>query len=280
MRKSGYAWVSMTLLLASCAAGPKAIMGPGSGKLVEYFEAKNELAAVLAAQLAGGEASDTYHLVSLNGPGYPIGALIPLGNPADLESRDCIVADDDLPDSVPWASIPKWTSSNRVNLEVAFPPIFEEIEESDDAIATGILASRGGYFGMEDMSQVLLSRQDFREIAGQDPCRGAILNSGGETVFVRGIVYGVESLKSSSVVNLGADATIKELDGQIVAGYNSTGAFELTETTPSPKFAIMSILRPETERAASIESQGASIFKTLGASDIAQLNEAFSSSED
>lgn len=237
------------MALTSCAASPGPVIEKSTSKLISYFEAKNELAAALQASLsgvpemAGGrETPVPYRLVAINGPAYPIGSLIPLDNALDLESRDCVIVENKLPKAEPWASFPSWTSSSKLDLGLNMPALFRGIfSKAENSLDTGVQFERSGNFQVNELSQIFLSRLEVSRAVRNPKCKQAIeATQNGAAIFVRGLVYGKESLKSGLAFSSGVNAkSVESPNGEFRISFDNSGAFELAENGTKPKFAII-----------------------------------------
>jgi len=237
------------ITLTSCAASAGPVIEKSTSKLISYFEAKNELASALQASLSGvpsmaggSETPVPYKLVAINGPAYPIGSLIPLDNALDLESRECVLPDDKLPKAEPWASFPSWTSNKKLDLGVNMPALFRGIfSKAENSLDAGMKFERSGNFQVNDLSQVFLSRFEVSRFVATPKCRKAIeATQNGAAIFVRGLVYGKESLKSGRAFSGGVNAkSVTSPNGEFRISFDNNGAFELAENAIKPKFAIV-----------------------------------------
>lgn len=228
--------------LAACAVSPSAPISTQSAKLWQYFEAKDKLAADLQAHLGGSTGSTTYRLVSINGPAYPVGALVSADNPLDLESRACIPAEGALPPPEPWAAMPSWNASSNLDLSLAVPAHMRGLlTGAQSSLDAGIKLESVSQFQIRDIAQVFLSRAELRDALARPECLDALQQAqGSHAIFVRGIVYGQETIRSARGLSAGLGVKVMEGEtGQFSISYDRTGAFELTEQGSSPKFAIV-----------------------------------------
>lgn len=234
--------VSVAALLAACSVRPPDAIGPTGEQLLGYFDAKSGLARKLQNYFTGTNGDATYRLVALNGPVYPIGALVAANNPLEIESRACQLSSDKLPAGEPWANQPFFASDRKLDLNLAIPaPIRGVFQSAQTSLGAGIKIDTVSGFGIGDISQVLISRADLRDVLQRPECAAALLAAeGSKAVFVRGIVYGQETLTSSRKVDAGLGLKVMTGEtGQFSIGFDSTGAYELKETSPHPKFAIV-----------------------------------------
>lgn len=226
--------------LAGCMGNPGPI--PPPKQLISYFEAKKDLADALQLALGGTTGSTTYRLVPINGPAYQVGALIPLDNTLDLESRACQFAPGELPQSERWNNLPTWTSGKTLDLGLGIPaPMHGMMSGAESSLAAGVKWDNSSSFGLTEISQVFLSRSDLRDALARPKCAAAIKAAqGGKAIFVRGIIYGQEELNSTRLFsgNLGVRVVSGE-SALFKLKYDNRGAFELSETKPTPKFAII-----------------------------------------
>lgn len=234
--------VLATALLSTCATNPAAPINSAGSKLLRYFDAKDQLAAELQQRLGGTTGSTTYRLISINGPAYPVGALISADNPLDLESRACVLGSAALPRPEPWAGFPSWSSHSNLDLGLAIPaylrPVFDRAQSS---LSAGIKVERISNFAINDISQVFLSREELRRVLQSGECRNALAAAeGGQAIFVRGLVYGREAIKSARGFNASLGVKVMEGEtGQFHFVLDNTGAFEMTDADLTPKFAIV-----------------------------------------
>lgn len=231
-----------SLLLASCATTPPDAVTPASTQLISYFDAKSAMAAKLEKYFTGANGTANYHLVALNGPVYPIGALVAANNPLEIESRACQITPSELPQPEPWANQPLFKSDSKLDVSLAVPaPMRGMFQNAQTSLGAGIKIEKKSTFGIGNISQVLLSRAELRDVLARPECAAALLAAeGSKAIFVRGIVYGEETLGSERKVNAGLGLRVMTGDtGQFSISYDTSGAYELKETSPHPKFAIV-----------------------------------------
>ena len=196
----------VSLLLTGCAVDPAAPIEGASTKLKSYFEAKNEFAATLQEQLSGGATGDNiYRLVSLNGPAYPIGSLISASNTLDLESRDCVVPESLLPDPVSWGGLPGWSSGTALDVGLGIPSLWQAaISGGETSLGGDVTMEKESTFQIEDLSQVFLAKDEISDALEVPECQDALQDiPDGDVIFVRGIVYGRETLVSANAFGVG-----------------------------------------------------------------------------
>lgn len=229
-----------SLAIAGCVSAKQPIK-KYSQKVIAYFEAKKQFADTLQTELGNTTGDDTYRLIPINGPAYPVGALVSMENPLDLESRACVLSQQALPKAEPWAQLPNWASSSNLNLGLGIPAFFKRLfGQAESTLDAGLKISSESQFQIANISQVFLSRSQLRQTIASPECQAALKDvPGGSVIFIRGLVYGQETLKSIKGFGVGVKATVGAGDGQFSLKYDSGGAFELTETAPSPKFAII-----------------------------------------
>jgi hypothetical protein len=234
-----------TLALASLGAaacvGAKVPIEKYSKKVVAYFDAKKEFADTLQMQLGGTTGNDSYRLIPITGPAYPVGALVSMENPLDLESRACVLSNAQLPVAEPWAELPNWASNSNLDLGLGIPAFFKRLfGQAETTLDAGLKLQSESQFQISHISQVFLSRSQLRQTLASPACQAALADvPGGSVIFIRGLVYGQETLKSAKGFGLGVKGSVGAGDGQFSLKYDSAGAFELTETAPAPKFAIV-----------------------------------------
>lgn len=231
----------LAALGASACVGAKVPIQKYSKKVIAYFEAKKQFADTLQTQLGGTTGNDSYRLIPITGPAYPVGALVSMENPLDLESRACVLGNDQLPVAEPWAELPNWASSSNLDLGLGIPAFFKRLfGQAETTLDAGLHLQSESQFQIAHISQVFLSRSQLRHTLQSPACQAALADvPGGSVIFIRGLVYGQETLKSAKGFGVGVKGTVGAGDGQFSLKYDSSGAFELTETTPSPKFAIV-----------------------------------------
>lgn len=240
--------VSMMALavLAGCGADAGSGVAVGMDAMIDYYGAKSEMALRLQNYLTGNNGSVVYTMVAINGPAYPVGTLVAEDNPLDIESRACQLNDDELPKSEPWSNVPSADIKKSFSFSLNIPaPMRRVFQNAESSVGTGFTWAKNGSFEMSQMSQVFLSREDLRTILARPNCAAALMAAeGSRAVFVRGIVYGKETLSSS--YEFKPNLTVKVMEGetgQLVLKYNNEGEFSLTENTPAPKFAIVARVR-------------------------------------
>ena len=195
--------------------------------------------------LGGMTGSDDFRLVALNGPAYPVGSLIAAGNTLDLESRDCVVAEADLPRPDPWSGLPSWSSESALDVGLGLPSIWQSaISQNETSLDVGFEMDRQSYFQIEDISQVFLSRSELRRAFAVPACQAAMQEiPGAEVIYVRGLIYGRETLRSAKAFNAGVDLSLTGEDsGDFSFSFAKNGAFELKEQRLLPKFAVVTKL--------------------------------------
>lgn len=233
--------LTVTALGTTACVSAKAPIEKYSKKVIAYFEAKKQFAETLQGQLGGTTGDDTYRLIPITGPAYPVGALVSMENPLDLESRACVLGADQLPAAEPWAELPNWASHSNLDLGLGIPAFFKRLfGQAETTMDAGLHIQNESQFQIAHISQVFLSRSQLRQTLASPECQAALKDvPGGSVIFIRGLVYGQETLKSVKGFGAGLKATVGAGDGQFSLKYDSGGAFELTEVTPSPKFAII-----------------------------------------
>ncbi len=233
-------------------AGCSANWVPPPDGLIDYFTAKQNFAHDIQIAFGSDPKSANYRLVAVAGPSYPVGALIAADDNLDLESRACQPDPEDLPARELWGSMPGWSSNKRLGLTLAIPaPMKQLFAKAQSSLGAGITLDSTGSFAVTGLEQVFLSRADMRTVLARPECQAALAASqGGKAVFVRGVVYGQESMQStrSFDANLGVKI-IEDESGAIGLTYHNNGGFTLNETEPRPKFMIV----------ASVESSPAQI---------------------
>lgn len=237
--------LTLTILMAACSASPKKPIEDGTAKLITYFDAKKKLASDLQNALGSTADNQSYRLVAINGPAYPVGALISVANPLDLESRACILGESDLPTREPWSSFPSWSSGQTLDLQASVPAMIHgAFIKAETSVGAGFKLSRTGLFQIADLSQVFLSRAELRKMVSRPECQSALAAAeNGSAIFVRGIVYGQEKLTSSRTLNASLGMkTLAGPSGQFGITFDNSGAFELNESQSAPKFAIVAMV--------------------------------------
>lgn len=225
-----------------CVAGCTTPWAPPNDKLIDYFTAKQDFARDIQIAFGSDPKSANYRLVAVAGPSYPVGALIAVDDNLDLESRACQPEPGDLPVREQWGSMPGWSSNKRLGLTLAIPaPMKQLFTKAQSSLNAGITLDSTGSFAVTGLEQVFLSRADMRTVLARPECQAALAASqGGKAVFVRGVVYGQETMQStrSFDANLGVKI-IEDDSGAIGLTYHSNGGFTLNETEPRPKFMIV-----------------------------------------
>lgn len=80
---------------------------------------------------------------------------------------------------------------------------------------------------------------------GRGDCGDYLSTLSEPVVFVRGIIYGRETLKSAKGFGTEIDlSVVEEESGQLRFKYDSSGAYELSDAAVVPKFAIMAKIMP------------------------------------
>lgn len=276
------AGVGLCGLLWGCPVDPTAPITTTTGKLISYFQAKDDLAATLQQTLGGTQGSASYRLIAINGPAYPVGALVSIDNPLDLESRDCVLSDGELPDAEAWSTMPSWSSNSSLDFGLGIPAMFRgAFLKAESSVDAGLKLDRTGNYGINDLSQVFMSRQELRRALESPGCSEALKDAeDSKAIFVRGIVYGRESLTSSRSFSGGVDAkVIEEPSGQFRLSYDRSGAFELSDDDALPKFAIVAeVATPDPSKYGTAgygtgeEDMLADLFTTPSDEAIAKLN--------
>lgn len=233
--------LALTILATAACVSAKPPIQKYSKKVIAYFEAKKQFADTLQGEIGGTTGDDTYRLIPITGPAYPVGALVSIENPLDLESRDCVVAPEQLPTAEPWAELPNWASSSNLDLGLGIPAFFKRLfGQAETTLDASLKIQSESQFQIAQISQVFLTRSQLRQTLASPVCQAALSGiPGGSVIFIRGLVYGQETLRSVKGFGAGVKATVGAGDGQFSLRYDNSGAFELTETEPSPKFAII-----------------------------------------
>jgi hypothetical protein len=266
-RVLGLAIVSLSLV--SCGVNSAAPLAIASQKLESYFEAKHEFARELQKTIGGNTGSNAYRLVALNGPAYPVGSLISVNNSLDLESRDCVIPDAELPAPETWSGLPRWEKQGKLDVGLGLPSIWQSaLSGGESTLDAGMTLATESVFQIEDISQVFLSRGELRRALANRECGATFADIPDDSViFVRGLVYGRETLRSAKAFEIGVDVTIVKQDSaDFSLSYGSNGAFELQEDTIVPKFAIVTLL--------SISESGTPDLRT-GADDRTRADDRF-----
>ena len=237
------------LALASCSANPGPVINTSTKKLISYFEAKQELATTLQQQLGGPAArtagnDNVYRLVALNGPAYQLGSVLSANNTLDLMTRKCAVAEGDLPIE-PWSAMPQWSSNSTLNTQLGIPAPFRGVFDETSADA-GLSFESASVYSIEDLSQVFLARDELDNlISGTSECGDFFSTLDEPVLFVRGIVLGRETLRSAKGFSAGLDVRVVEKEsGQFSFKFDRNGAYELSDASAVPKFAVMAKLVP------------------------------------
>ena len=233
--------LALSAFAVAACVGAKPPIQKYSKKVIAYFEAKKQFADTLQSQLGHTTGDDSYRLIPINGPAYPVGALVSIENPLDLESRACVLPAQSLPQAEPWAELPNWASQSNLNIGLGIPAFFKRLfGQAESSLDAGLKIQSESQFQIAHISQVFLSRSQLRQTLASPECQAALKDvPGGSVIFIRGLVYGQETLKSIKGFGVGVKGTVGAGDGQFSLQYDSSGAFELTETAPSPKFAIV-----------------------------------------
>lgn len=243
VKHSGLAMLGICLFaLPGCAVNAGKDIERGTEKLIGYFDAKSEMARTLENYFVGKVGDPNYTLVAINGPSYPVGALVSAANPLDIESRACQIDSASLPPREPWGGQPVWNSSSKLDMGLAIPaPMRGLLHGAESSLSTGLKIEKTSVFGLSDISQVLLARADVRSVLARPGCASALeAAEGSKAMFVRGIVYGQETLASARRFNAGLGLRVMSGEtGQFTLSYDNTGAYELRENQPMPKFAIL-----------------------------------------
>lgn len=239
------------LSLGACAANPGPVIGKSTDKLISYFEAKQELADTLQMQLGGPTASSprseyfSYRLVAINGPAYELGSVLAVDNSLDLITRKCTLPEGWVPVEK-WASMPRWTSNSTLSTELGIPAPFQGIfQKAKTSVDAGINFQSASIYQIEDIGQRFLARDEMDTFVTRGDCGEYLSTLSEPVVFVRGIIYGRETLKSAKGFGTEIDLrVVEEESGQLRFKYDNSGAYELSDAEVMPKFAIMAKLLP------------------------------------
>ncbi len=237
--------------LGACAANPGPVMSKSSDKLISYFEAKQELADTLQMQLGGPTAGSprneyySYRLVAINGPAYDLGSVLAVNNKLDLITRKCTLPTDMVPVEQ-WASMPRWTSNSTLSTDLGIPAPFKGVfDKAKTSVDAGINFQSASIYQIEDIGQRFLARDEMATFVQRGDCGQYLSTLTEPVVFVRGIIYGRETLKSAKGFGTGIDVrVVEEQSGQLRFKYDSSGAYELSDASVMPKFAIMAKILP------------------------------------
>ncbi|WP_298466260.1 hypothetical protein [uncultured Erythrobacter sp.] len=237
--------------LSACAANPGPVMSKSTDKLISYFEAKQELADTLQMQLGGPTASSprneyySYRLVAINGPAYELGSVLAVNNKLDLITRKCTLPNDMVPVEQ-WASMPRWTSNSTLSTDLGIPAPFQGVfQKAKTSVDADLNFQSASIYQIEDIGQRFLARDEMDTFVRRGDCGEYLSTLSEPVVFVRGIIYGRETLKSAKGFAGGIDLrVVEEESGQLRFKYDSTGAYELSDAAVMPKFAIMAKIMP------------------------------------
>lgn len=237
--------------LGSCAANPGPVINKSTDKLISYFEAKQELADTLQMQLGGPTAGSprneyyTYRLVAINGPAYELGSVLAVNNKLDLITRKCTYPNDLVPIEK-WASMPRWTSNSTLNTELGIPAPFKGVfDKAKTSVDASLNFESASIYQIEDIGQRFLARDEMDMFVRRGDCGEYLSTLSEPVVFVRGIIYGRETLRSAKGFGTELDLrVVEEESGQLRFKYDSSGAYELSDAEVIPKFAIMAKIMP------------------------------------
>lgn len=253
------AFVSATL--GACGKNP--IQGQAAAT-VQYIAGKKAMTLQLEKALTGG-ATANYRLIPIAGPVYGIGVALDPQNPLDVVTRECAVPDSSLPAAEPWSAFPSWTSGERLDLAVGLPNRFSSALAS---AGVSLAADHSGTFGLSNLSQRLLSRDELVSLLSKTGCAKAL--DGRDVVVVRGLISGREQLGSTR--QLSGDLKVKVLKStgdDLKLTFDAHSAFELADETAVPKFAVVSTLlattRNESTESSIVQPDAAFIEKALEA---------------
>lgn len=269
------------LALASCAANPGPVINKSTDKLISYFEAKQELANTLQRQLGGPTASSprnayyTYRLVAINGPSYNLGSVLAVGNSLDLVTRRCTTDEQALPFER-WSSMPRWSSNSNLNTALGIPAPLRGVFDKT-SVDAGLNFDSTSIYQIEDIGQRFLARDELFELTTTGECGEYLATLTEPVVFVRGIIYGRETLKSAKGFGANLDARIIEGEsGAFNFKFDRSGAYELSDAEIVPKFAIMAKIVPAPRVAAAVTTSGdpAEADTTMSIEDIQAALEA------
>jgi len=239
------------LSLGACAANPGPVINKSTDKLISYFEAKQELADTLQMQLGGPTATSprneyySYRLVAINGPAYELGSVLSVDNSLDLITRKCTLPNDMVPVEQ-WASMPRWTSNSTLSTDLGIPAPFQGVfQKAKTSLDAGLNFQSASIYQIEDIGQRFLARDEMDTFVGRGDCGEYLSTLTEPVVFVRGIIYGRETLKSAKGFGTEIDLrVVEEESGQLRFKYDNSGAYELSDASVLPKFAIMAKILP------------------------------------
>ncbi len=239
------------IALNACAANPGPVMSKSTDKLISYFEAKQELADTLQMQLGGPTAGSprneyySYRLVAINGPAYDLGSVLAVNNKLDLITRKCTLPTDMVPVEQ-WASMPRWTSNSTLSTDLGIPAPFKGVfDKAKTSVDANLNFESASIYQIEDIGQRFLARDEMDTFVRRGDCGEYLSGLSEPVVFVRGIIYGRETLRSAKGFGTGLDLrVVEEESGQLRFKYDSSGAYELSDASVMPKFAIMAKILP------------------------------------
>lgn len=239
-----------SLALAGCAANPGPVIDTSTKKLISYFEAKQELAGTLQMQLGGPTATSprneyySYRLVAINGPSYQLGSILAVNNSLDLVTRKCVLDENNFPFER-WATMPRWSSNSNLNTDLGIPAPFQGVFNKT-SVDADLNFESASIYQIEDIGQRFLARDEMATFTTTGECGDYLSSLSEPVVFVRGIIYGRETLKSAKGFGAGLDVRIvEEESGQLNFKYDSSGAYELSDAEIVPKFAVMAKIVPQ-----------------------------------
>lgn len=241
---------ALTLLFVGSIHGFEATSTSATTQITSYIQERRQLARDLESALVDNRVTSSYRVVPVTGPMYGIGAAIDPDNPLDLETRRCVVSKKSLPEPDPWVAFPTWTSRSQVGLEAGLPAKISSILFSVGATAQ---RSQLAFYQFSDISQQLVAKGDFYSLIANKECLKQLKQHPKGLLLVRGVVIGRETFKTDG--RWLADADIKVLSKTVSlfsVKYDGRGNFELTDTQPSAKFIVVTLVLPP-DRGATIE---------------------------
>jgi hypothetical protein len=211
-------------------------------QIVSYAHVRNELAATLQSALVDNQSSTKYRVYPVIGPMYPIGAAIDPNNPLDLETRRCVVAPRRLPTADPWGPFPSWTSNENVDMGAGIPARIAAVLVS---IGIHFHHAKSIEYQLTDISQVLIAKDDFYSLVASKICLKQLQAHPGGLLLVRGLIIGREDLRTAGGWGAAANAHVFSRDvSPFTLSYDTSGDFELKDTTPIAKFMILTKVLP------------------------------------
>jgi hypothetical protein len=210
---------------------------PPSDSLATYMQTKRGFAEELGKQL--GMSADKYRIVAVTGPQWKVGTALDPQNPASEITRACIVKSENLPESLPWAGLPEYTTTQTIDFAAGVPTGVANVFKRAVDANVSLDWQRGGRYALRDLSQVVLAEDEFLNALLSDSCGNGL--KGKKALLVRGVISGKELFGSTNKLAPGAAVKVQDFD-VLKLTYVNSESYELEDKEKSAKFFVFTLI--------------------------------------